>query len=103
MTLYHLSAVPLGPRVVLRPRRPRDPMIGESSRVQRVCVSPTIRGCLTALQGAYYNRGRWYVYQLDVPEDLVVDPIRVPDARLTGERWLLEPVEACHVGLVRAL
>lgn len=98
MTVYHLSACPLGVVTVLRPRLPRDPMPGENRTVRRISAASTIGGCLRALQGAYYNRGQWYVYVASIPDAWIHEPIRVPDAKTTGERWILEVVEMIYAG-----
>jgi hypothetical protein len=97
---YHISAQWLGVRPALRPRIPRDRVLFENATVKRICVAPTLAGCLLALQGAYYNQGLWYVYATDVQP---VEPVSVPDAPQTGELWLLEPVRLGYVGLVKGL
>lgn len=89
--VYHLSAADLGDEPVLRPRIPRDRMPFENRTVARVCAAPSVAGCLQALSGSYYNRGAWCIYAADIPSDLLVEPVAVPDAAETGELWLLEP------------
>lgn len=98
MRVYHLSSTWLGPAVVLHPRVPRDPMPGERSRVRRVCVAPTVAGCLRALRTTYYARERWVVYVSDEAE--TVPPLGVPDAEVTGERWILTPIRMQYAGTV---
>lgn len=102
MLVHHLSAVGLGPEAVLAPRVPRDQMPFENRTVRRVCVAPSVEGCLKALSGCFYNRGEgtWHHYVTDVPPDLLFEPIAVPDAFLTGEMWLLEPVEFVYAGRI---
>ncbi len=95
MKLYHLSAHPLGESIILRPRIPRDCAPFEDRRIPRICVAPTIRGCLLALQGCYYNTGQWWRYIL-AEDEQAAEPHRVPDARLTGEMWLLKPARFIH-------
>lgn len=90
MIVFHLSERPLGrcPRLV--PRIPRDRLPLENGSIQRICVAPTIAGCLLALRGCYYNRGYWWVY---VTAGDPVEPIGVPDAQRTGEVWFIRPME----------
>jgi hypothetical protein len=98
--VYHLSAVPLGGRVILQPRTPRDPMLFENHSIRRVSVAPTIAGCLCAIRHTFYNRGVWWIYVIDLDDSDIMDPIHVPDAALTGERWILRPAEALYAGRV---
>jgi len=91
MMLYHLSERWLGQRVTLAPRIPRDRAPFEDRRVRRICVAPTVQGCLLALRGCFYNRGVWWIYATSGVD--AVEPISVPDASETGERWLLHPTE----------
>lgn len=90
MIVYHLSATDLGPSPVLRPQIPRDRMPFENRSVARVCAAPSVTGCLKALEGCFYNRGRWWCYAAQVPEEMLFEPVGVPDASETGELWLLE-------------
>lgn len=98
--LLHLSNCPLGPSVVLRPRIPRDRAPFEDRRIPRICVAPRVEGCLIALSGCYYNRGRWWVYEVDDVEMAAVEPHQVPDARESGELWLLTPTRFRYAGTV---
>lgn len=98
VVVHHLSAEPLGGRVALRPRVPRDRMPFENRSVRRVCVASTVEGCLKALRGCFYNRGVWHHYVTAVPRDLLAEPVGVPDVHLTGELWLLEPTEFEYAG-----
>lgn len=100
MLVNHLSAAYLGERAVLSPRLPRDRMLLENRTVRRVCVAPGVPGCLLALRGVYYNRGLWYRYVAEVPQDALHEPAGVPDAHETGELWLLERVEFRYAGIV---
>lgn len=98
MKVWHLSAVNLGPCPILLPRIPRDRARGEDGRIARICVAPTIAGCLIALRGCYYNTGRWFAYSID--DANVTDAHRVPDAATTGELWLLTPERCRYEGIV---
>lgn len=97
--MWHLSAVPLGPRVVLRPRIPRDPAPFENRTVPRICVASTLAGCVAALRTTYYAGAFWYCYRV-LAVAPTVEPIAVPDARRTGERWILDPAEVQFAGLL---
>lgn len=79
------------------PSVPRDPMRGEQSRIPRLCVSPTLAGCVRALLSACYRPDAWCAYRV---MGRPVDAIGVPDDHLTGERWFLIPIEATYAGCV---
>jgi len=86
--VYHLSSIWLGSHPQLMPQVPRDMLIGEPD-IPRICVAPSVFGCLLALETTYYNNGMWFCYSADVAEDDLFAPLRVPDMLETGELWLL--------------
>jgi hypothetical protein len=60
-------------------------------RTPRLCVAPTVAGCLAARLW-YRNMGPVVVYQTDPRSAIRPGFNRVWDAPLTGERWLVPPV-----------
>lgn len=96
--MYHLSAWYLGQNPILAPKLPRDPMPFENLSIKRICVSPTVNGCLTALHTTFYNRGVWYVYRTNTQ---AIEPINVPDAYLTGEQWLINKTGFIYEGRIQ--
>lgn len=74
--------------IVLKPRSPwlmdhREP------DDPRICVAPTITGCISALNSANLE-SRMFVYRTKRKVQ-THKPHRVPDAHITGERWILKP------------
>lgn len=99
-TIYHLSRISHERKIdkILNsslekefiPRIPDSIMIGENFRNKRICTSPSINGCLTAI-GAY--RGAiFYVYEPKNIEEVYIynDDLdkHVPDAAITDELWV---------------
>lgn len=115
MKFYHISHDFLGNRVKLKPRVPRNRSeetfhhklikeneyhnreIGEDDQIKRICVSNTIAGALIA-RGCDYSH--FHVYQAQetyaISRDLPL--LLVPDAKITGERWLLTPTIFDYIG-----
>ena len=95
----------------MTPAVPWSAMDGEDKTTPRICVAPDIESCVTAVKPlgrfrrclnahpdakSYENDDEAYpVLVLTFPdgiEDVVPDKTQVPDAALTGERWILRPV-----------
>lgn len=90
---YHVSSVDHGPTMSACRRGPVLRCASEPA-TPRVCVCPELAGCLSAV---LLQPGRAYVYAV---ERRAVAPKGVWDAAITGERWLVPPVELV---LVRVL
>ena len=99
MLLYHISEDVMFNKK-LYPRIPDNHMtkIGaEENKTPRVCFSESIDGALIAL-GQNLRGKRLYVYVADlkgqrvVTNREIVDKGFVPDAKITGETWVLDPV-----------
>lgn len=98
--LYHISTNTKIAKFV--PCISKRTMDGEDRSVPRICVSPTITGCMLAY-GAIYsdfyawdnkknkdtNNALWQIY--DIPFKLAIRPAKklLPDQRDTGEHWLI--------------
>lgn len=61
--------------------------------IERICVAPTLSGCLSAIN-FYYQTLRVY-RTMEKVESYV--PYRVADSKITGERWLMSPTWFEHV------
>ena len=76
----------------LIPRIPTNKMKCEDDIIQRICVSQSINGCLTAVGG--FNIGD-IIYIHNCKSNSAIQPHlkQVNDVCFTGEQWILEPVE----------
>jgi len=113
MNLYHISDDFLGEDPLLSPRVPKYRMEGrciyhkylkkqikEDGRLPRVCVSNKISGCLSAVAASLKNN--FFVYLAVKPRYVSRDlPLMlVPDAKKTGERWILKRTKFKLVGTI---
>ena len=106
--LYHLSFNNLGREVIFKPRIPsnrfegegtyhpfKDEFLDEDDSIKRICVSNSIKGAYIALEGDGYTKNKEYKLFLYCPENPKavsrdMPLIMVPDAKQTGEHWILE-------------
>jgi len=79
----------------------------EDSETKRVCFSPTISQCLTAMSENLKGK-TLYVYAASKTANAVDTqntnpgaPRYVPDCHITGEKWVLEPVKVYYVGTIK--
>lgn len=86
----------------LSPRVPTNIQNGEDSITPRICVCPTVFGCLDASQMCIplskkvsFEDIYLYSAELDTEKDSIYQPNEneVPDAFKTGELWVLNDVE----------
>ena len=81
----------------LTPRIPENIMNNENDIEERICVSMSINGCLTAL-GKYHNEDVLGVYEIEFTKEEFLEKVKQPsykevlDSPLTGELWILEEV-----------
>ncbi len=63
----------------------------EDDKIERICVSKSINGCLSACQ-CWFKDNIVYIYTCG--SNKVIQPTleQVPDRYFTGEEWILEPV-----------
>lgn len=86
--------------ITVKPSVPRAPLGGEDASTPRVCLAPTLGGCLAAIEAwsrigppSIDGEDRVLVYQNVDPVEVVVPTRRlVADAPETGEVWALKPV-----------
>lgn len=106
MKVYHISREDLGNWPMMEPRIPHFASNEEDHITNRICVAPTIIGCLKALEipesiGSeeeqffeFNKNGKpvpLYLYSANVDvSDLVAPTIeQVPDVWITGELWVI--------------
>lgn len=97
--LYHLSRDPN--LTILTPRIPETAVaFNEDVSIPRVCFSPTIKGCLSALQ----DIGTEYYVYTPVNQKLKGYSCRsrVIDAPITGERWVKKDVPVRKIGKIKS-
>jgi len=90
-TYYFASRLNLD-NVMLYPRVPLSRMEIEDNSIERICVSKSINGCLSACQ-CWCKDEIVNIYKCE--SNKVVEPTleQVPDKCFTGEEWILEPVK----------
>lgn len=96
---YHLTTKKWGKEKWLRPQvegRKRDIL---EPKVARICVCPTVRGCLSAVsfykQIVYIHRTKRRVK--------ATYPYGVVDSYITGEKWIVRPTIFVRVGFLSLL
>lgn len=107
LELYHLSPTPLDGRI-LTPRVPEYRLYDEDNQIERVCFSTSVKGAFRAIPGCNdvvmgYSKqdyvtmfvhipveddGFWDDGRIAIPSDMLV-----PDTKITGEVWIMKPVE----------
>lgn len=98
--LYHLSCNPN--LTILTPKIPETAVaFNEDVSIPRVCFSPTIKGCLSALQDI---SAEYYVYT-PVNQKLKGYSCKthVIDAVITDERWIKKPVQVKKIGKIKSV
>lgn len=104
LTLYHISTSKVK---MLKPRITWKPMEHENFGIPRISAAPDIDSCFRAI-GTKPEQCpiRYNVYRLALkPDTRVAKPDKklVPDVDLTGEYWVLDPVEVICIGFVNVL
>jgi len=75
----------------LKPRIPTNKMKCEDDIIQRICVSQSINGCLTAV-GLFNIGDIIYIHKCNSNNAMQPSTEQVGDACFTGEQWILESV-----------
>lgn len=100
---FHISTQFLGRSVVLEPRLPQAPAVGEEKLTPRISVAASVEQCLAGLTAlklpprAYVYRVHGPVKQLDTDTPAKV----VPDWAKSEEAWILSPQRFRYVGAIR--
>lgn len=100
--LYHLSEI--SDLTVLTPRIPRYAVsTHENVKIERVCFSDFIEGCLSALQDLP-NKFYVYVpkYEIDKWDIYTPTVYEVIDAKFTHEVWVMKEVEVKCIGIIQS-
>ena len=98
MKVYHISMKDLGSRPDIYPSIPDTMSQCENSTTPRICVCPTIPGCIMAKELTHDLKSEddvinFYVYEARILSDHIIQPTYadVFDAWYTGELWVTEP------------
>ena len=105
--VFHVSEESHGKAWYPSPRVPCRRMKGEDDKIPRVCVSPTIKQCLLAIDGVrelsfskiMFDDVGWFVYKTDA-EAFYPGFNLVPDSDITNEHWILTKSKFVLVGTV---
>ena len=106
--MFHVSQKDHGKVWRPTPRVPERTMTGEDKTTPRVCVCPTVRQCLMAIDGIgdlrfsgfLHSDTGWFVYETD-EECYKPDVSLVPDFDITSEHWVTDKRLFSRVGVVR--
>jgi hypothetical protein len=96
---YHITPEDWGDKAVLHPRIDGDFRSTDEPYIPRICVCPTIAGCINAVWAcyAYPKHSHVSVYKTTKPKS-AIEPVDVVDSYITGEKWLLKPTTFVRVG-----
>jgi len=109
MKLYHVS-----PRKIIKgiPKLPNSSLAKqgyEENKTKRFSVSPSIKKCLLGKSMPLKDK-ELYVYEIkptkkirSITNHKIVSDKLVPDAKITGERWILDPVRLKCVGKIKVI
>jgi hypothetical protein len=90
---YHITGNnKWGDKIVLYPRRPKKRAMSEPL-LKRICVCPTIEGCIIALGNCLPEK--CFIYKTSQETEL---PRYVRDSLVTGERWITVPSKFTKIG-----
>lgn len=105
---YHVSPYMIGfyrkqNNVVFRPLTSEESICRpeEEPQINRTCVTPSIAHCFTAVSSRTLHGSKWYLYRTK-RKIRAFYPYKVQDARITQEKWLLNPVHFCLFGIFEA-
>jgi len=87
---YHLTTAYFGKKTTLIPREKGEHRPIDEPDVPRICVAPTISGCLLAL-GPLLSRGDTVRVYATYAE--TIPAYDVLDSHITGECWVIKPAE----------
>ena len=87
---YHVTQKRWPNRLQLKPRDWGYHRMDEEPDDARICVSPTIEGCLIALAGCIEGDSIVSVYKT-VCKVKAISPVNVIDSKITEEMWLVRP------------
>ncbi len=97
---YHITTRSWPKNVLLKPRKYGANRADEEPKTARICVAPTIEGCLIALGSCLPLSSDLYIYRT-VRKINAIKPIDVIDSEITEEMWLLRPINFKYVGKIK--
>lgn len=92
MRFYFVAKEPFH-NEILHPRVPETIAREENYWTERICVSPSINGCLSATGGRYKEGDELYVHTCETDEFYQPTLEEVPDCIYTGEFWIQHPIK----------
>ena len=100
--LYFISEKDIN-NSILKPRIPDNFFTKngfENTSIKRVCFAPSIDKCLMALSQKCTGE-ELYVYVPDGDYNFYRPTVKeVPDSKITGELWIIEPVQIKKIGKI---
>jgi len=100
---YHITNEPWKNTVRLYPRETGDNRDEREPKTARICVAPTIEGCLVAM---YVNRSMFgeYVYLYRTKNKVTArKSTGIMDSHITGEKWIVRPTTFVKIGELRGV
>lgn len=101
--MLHISKYYIGPSAMFEPRLPHADDMFEGHLPPRICVSPTIFGCLMGVTGdnlkgsiEQCNKETFFIYKTKSKE--YVEGIDIPDYFRTKEKYFTKPTEFHFIG-----
>jgi len=87
---YHVTQKIWPYKKLLKPKSYGSNRGDDEPTDRRICVAPTIEGCLLALGSCLDCYNRAFVYRTS-NKVIAKKPYDVDDAKITGEMWLIRP------------
>jgi len=97
---YHITTKNWPDDITLKPRKYGANRADEEPKISRICVAPTIEGCLIALGSCLPLSSNIYIYRT-IRKVKAITPNDVIDSKITGEMWLLRPIKFKYVGVIK--
>lgn len=99
MILYHVSKGWTELYKEFIPRVPEFRAYDEDNKTERICLSDSIGGCLSAIPDSLYHTDEYTkltIYECDIDDYINYEELykygMVPDAYVTHEYWCLKPI-----------
>lgn len=105
--LYFLSTTSMD-QTILQPRIPNNYLVKngyEDDKTKRICFAPSIDKCLMGLSRNLKGERLCVHIAVDYENLKMKKPTvkEVPDSKITGEIWILEPVELKYIGDIEVI
>jgi hypothetical protein len=96
---YHITQNKWPERLTLKPRIEGVNRSMDEPEVSRICVAPTIEGCLVALGCCLSICNYSYIYRTE-NKVLARNPYRVEDSSITKEKWITKQILFKKIGII---